>query len=102
MKITIPENVGFADLKLTRDPTTGAVEFAWQPIQAICTASGIDPAIFTDSHEDTVAGLIVQWYGAHRAQGGASDPVAEILIAEVEAEDTYGPEHDQPGSGRVQ
>lgn len=102
LKISIPDDVDFAELRLTRDTATGAVEFNWAPIEAICMASGIAPAVFTESHEDNVSGLIVQWYEAHRAQGGAADPVAETLIAEVLAEDEYGRGRVIPGSGRVQ
>jgi hypothetical protein len=46
--------------------------------------------MFRNAPEDNVAGLIVGWYQAHRQHGGDSDPVAEDLIAEVEAEEKAG------------
>lgn len=90
MHITIPDGVSFEQLKLSRDPVTLSVEFDWAPIEAICAASGVDPAVFKDSHEDNVSGLIHAWYMGHLANGGAPDPVQEQLHAEVEAEDWAG------------
>lgn len=89
LKISNP-GVPFAALKLRRDVTTGQVSFDWAPIERICEASGIDPCLFKRSHEDNVSGLIVAWYQAHREAGGAPDPVAEQLIAEVLAEMAFG------------
>ena len=88
--IRVPDSVGFADLKLARDPTTGAVSFDWGPIDAVCAESGIDPALFRDQDEDNVAGLIVAWYAEHCQRCGAPDRIAEQLIAEVAAEEIAG------------
>lgn len=41
-KITIPDGLNFAELKLTRDPVTGEVEFECAPLEAICEANGRD------------------------------------------------------------
>ena len=87
--VTIPAGLDFSDLRLSRLPD-GAVEFSWQAIDRICQASGIPMETFTDSPEDTVAALITHWYHEHRQRGGAPDPVAEDLIAEMLAEDQYG------------
>lgn len=87
--ITIPDGIAFHALKLARDPD-GHVSFAWPPIEAICAASGLDMALFRDGPEDNVAGLIIAWYQQHLAHGGAPDPVAEDLLAEVRAEDRLG------------
>lgn len=84
--VRIPDNLKFSDLKLTR--TDGSVSFDWTPIEAICTASGINPAVFRDMPEDNVAGLIIHWYSLHLQDGGARDPVADQLLAEVALEDT--------------
>lgn len=89
LTIQIPDDIDFADLKLARD-SDGAVSFAWEPIEAICSASGIDLAIFRDQHEDNVAGLITAWYAEHRKRGGAPDATADDLIIEVIAEDALG------------
>lgn len=89
VKIAIPDDLDFADLRLTRTPE-GEVDFDWQPIERICKASGIDVAIFRDQHEDNVAGLITTWYAEHLAQGGERDPVQDDLIAEAIAEDEHG------------
>lgn len=85
----IPDDVQFADLKLTRS-SDGNVSFDWAPIERICAASGIDSASLRDGHEDNVAGLISAWYERHIAAGGAIDPAYEDLIAESLAETAAG------------
>lgn len=88
--IKIPDGLDFADLKLARDPHTGAVEFEWAPIERVCKASELDVALFRDGPEDNISGLIVAWHFEHRADGGATDAVAEDLILETLAEDARG------------
>lgn len=88
-RITIPDNIAFADLQLSRD-SDGAVSFRWSVIERICKASGLSVDLVAADPEEHVAALIVAWYQAHRQQGGAPDPVAEDLIAEVEAEECAG------------
>jgi len=85
MRIVIPEAVDFADLNLAR-AASGEVSFAWEPIERICEASGIDVAIFREGPEDAVGDLITAWYAAHRQRGGKPDPVQEALIAEALSE----------------
>ena len=87
MRLAIPEGLAFEALKLTRDQTTGEVEFDWAPIEAICAASGVDVEVFKHGPEDNVSALIVAWYRAHLAGGGAPDAVQEQILAEVAAED---------------
>lgn len=89
LTIAIPDDLDFAELKLTRD-ADGMVSIDWVPIERICAASGIDCAVFRDQHEDNVSGLIVAWYAQHLAHGGAHDPVQDDLIAEMLAEDARG------------
>lgn len=86
-RLAIPDDLAFEALKLTRDPRTGEVEFDWAPIEAICAASGVDVEVFKNGPEDNVSALIVAWYQAHRAAGGAADVVQEQILAEVAAED---------------
>lgn len=88
-KITIPDDVGFADLRLARDPD-GHVSFDWTPIARICEASGIDVDVFRNAPEDNVADLIVHWYAEHLRQGGTRDPVQDDLVAEIASEDARG------------
>jgi len=102
VRITIPDNLDYADLKLSRDAVTGAVEFEWTPIERICEASDLDVALFRDSTEDNLSALLVAWYTEHLARGGAPDAVQEQILAEVEAEDTLGAHRVQIGSGRPQ
>jgi hypothetical protein len=87
MKMAIPDDLTFSDLKLSRDPKTGEVEFDWGPIERICAASGVDVELFKSGPEDNVSGLIVGWYRVHLEAGGAPDPVQEQLLREVAAED---------------
>lgn len=89
VKISIPADLDFSALKLTRTPT-GSIRFDWSPIERICHESGIDITIFRAQHEDNVSGLILQWYAEHISRGGARDPVQDDLIAEVAAEDAVG------------
>lgn len=88
VRIVIPEDVRFEDLRLKRE-TSGEISFSWDVIERICEASSVDPALFRGSPEDLTAGLIVQWYTAHRERGGSPDPVADALLDEVIDED-YG------------
>jgi len=97
LTITIPDDVSFEDLRLGRDADTREVSFEWAPVERVCAASSLDVALFRSAPEDNVAGLIVAWYSEHLARGGEPDPVAEQLLAEVAAEDEYGPERVQPG-----
>lgn len=88
-KICIPDDLSFSDLRLARD-TDGAVSFDWAVIERICQASGMPVELLREGPEDNVAGLLIGWYCAHRERGGAADPVAEDLLAEVRAEDAAG------------
>ena len=89
-KISIPEGMAFADLRLARDPQTGDVSFDTAVIERIEAESGLPAGFFMGQHEDAVASLITTWYSAHRAAGGVPDPVADDLIAEARAEDAAG------------
>lgn len=97
-KVSILDDLDFSDLRLARDPD-GSVSFDWDVIARICNGSGIPEELFRETSEDYVAGLIVSWYQAHRQNGGAADPVAEDLIAEVMEEEKAGQQVSyQPGS----
>lgn len=87
--VQIPDTVKFSDLNLQRD-ADGHVSFDWAPIEAICEASGLDQEHLKEGPEDNVSGLIIQWYIAHRQDGGTKDATAEDLIAEVEVEEAFG------------
>lgn len=100
--VQIPEDLDFSALKLARDPVTLYISFDWAPIERICTESGLDIRLLREQHEDNVAGLIVAWYMEHRARGGATDPVEEQILAEVQAEDALGIINVQPGPSRAQ
>ena len=94
----IPDDLDFSALKLARDPATGAVDFDWQPIEAICRASSLDVALFRDGPEDNTAAIISAWYAEHLARGGARDATMDDLIAEAAAEDRAGGGYShQPG-----
>ncbi len=99
MKASIPDDLQFTDLQLTRD-SNGFVRFEWRVIERICQVSALPVEVFRDAPEDIVAGLIVSWYQAHRQSGGALDLVAEELIGEVLTEDAAGQHAShQPGRG---
>lgn len=88
--ISIPAGLAFAALHLARDRVTGAVTFDVAAIERVERDSGLPPGFFAGQPEDAVAEVIVTWYQHHLAAGGASDPVADELIAEVRAEDAAG------------
>lgn len=95
--ITIPEEVDFSDLSLSREPD-GSVSFDMAVVEKICRASGIPIALLRDGPEDSVSGLLVAWYHAHLAQGGDRDLVADDLIAEAVIEESAGQNFSlQPG-----
>jgi len=94
-RIAIPHDLTFSDLNLSRD-ADGQVSFDRSVIERICAASDIPPALFFDTSEDNVAGLIVEWYHAHLNAGGARDAVADDLIAEQQAEDRAGQPFSYP------
>lgn len=83
--LRIPEGLSFAALRLGRE-ADGSVSFDTTVVAQICHASGLDPDAFA-AHEDNLASLIVTWYAAHLAGGGAPDPVAEQIALEVRVED---------------
>lgn len=89
LKICIPESLSFADLDLGRN-RDGMVSFNYRAIETLCAASGLDVNLFIKSGEDNVAGLIINWYHAHIANGGAPDAVAEDLILEAKMESAHG------------
>ena len=94
-RVSIPTDLSFSDLNLARD-ADGHVSFYRGVIERVCEASEIPSELFFGAHEDNVAGLIVQWYQAHIANGGARDPVADDLIAEQRAEDAAGQPFSYP------
>ena len=85
-RVAIPDDTEFAELRLARD-ADGAVSFDWAVIERICRANNLPVELLREGPEDNVAGLLIGWYCAHRERGGAADPVAEDLLAEVQAED---------------
>lgn len=93
--IAIPDDVDFAALKLGRDAS--GVYFDWAPIERICAHSNLPVAMFRDSDESNASSLIVAWYRAHLAHGGAHDPVADDLITEARIEDEHGSLSHEPG-----
>ena len=88
-KITIPPDIEFSDLRLCRN-ADGYVSFNWRTIEAICEASGLDIALFSEGPEDNVASLMIHWYTEHLESGGARDAVQDDLIAETIIEDQHG------------
>lgn len=95
--VAIPDDIDFADLRLARE-TDGSVSLDFAVIERICEASNLPLELFHDETENNISGLIFGWYQSHRSQGGIIDPVAEDLIAEVEAEEIAGQSFShQPG-----
>lgn len=87
--IAIPADLDFSSLDLARLPN-GDISFSTAVINRIEAASGLPEGFFMAHPEDALGELITTWYASHRAAGGAPDPVAEDLIAEVRIEDAAG------------
>lgn len=87
--LVIPDGLEFAELGLARD-SDGALSFNWEPIERICSASGIPVETFKNGHEDNVGSLIVRWYMEHLKNGGCMDAVQDDLIAEAAIEESHG------------
>jgi hypothetical protein len=87
VKLTIPPGIEFAELDLSRDPSTGYVKFNPEPIKRICEASGIKIDLLM-ANEDNVSELLVKWYMEHIRAGGDKDDVAEELFWET-VDETY-------------
>lgn len=81
-RIQVPSNVDFADLELRRNQD-GSVSFKWEPIEAICEASGVSSDLFRLGGAEDIACLFVVWYVAHLARGGAKDAVQEELLSDA-------------------
>lgn len=88
-RLAIPDDIDFAALHLARD-ADGAVSFDWAVIERICRANNLPVELLREGPEDNIGALLIGWYSAHRNAGGAPDPVAEDLLAEVIAEDAAG------------
>jgi hypothetical protein len=99
LRVTIPDGVEFADLRLSRNVDDGFVRFAMAPIEAICEASALDLAEVVQGPQPLVGLLIQAWYEDHLRDGGAPDPVQEDLREEARLElergggFTYPPGH---------
>ena len=99
LRVTIPDGVEFADLRLSRNVDDGLVRFAMAPIESICEASALDLAEIMDAAQPLVGLLIEAWYEDHLRDGGAPDPVQEDLREEARLEMergggfTYPPGH---------
>jgi hypothetical protein len=90
LRVTIPNGIEFADLRLARDVDDGLVHFNMAPIEAICEASALDFSEIVQGPQPLVGLLIAAWYEAHIAQGGAPDPVQEELMEETRLEMELG------------
>jgi hypothetical protein len=90
LRVTIPDGVEFADLRLSRNVEDGLVRFAMAPIEAICEASELDLAELVQGPRPLVGLLIAAWYAAHINEGGAPDPVQEDLMQEAQLEMEHG------------
>ncbi|MDZ5459710.1 hypothetical protein [Azohydromonas lata] len=83
LRVTIPDGVEFADLRLSRNADDGLVRFAMAPIEAICQASALDLDEIVQGPQPLVGLLIAAWYEDHLKDGGAPDPVQEDLREEA-------------------
>ena len=95
VQIQIPEGVHWP--RLTRDSRTGDIDVDTATITAVADAN---PHIDW-STEDAVTALLVAWYRELR-KSGFRDPVQEQVLAEMDAEDSFGAVRVQIGPGRVQ
>jgi len=81
----------FSILRLTRYPDTDEIEFDATALHTVADQLGLR----IDGPDD-VGQVLHQWYTAHRAAGGAPDPVAEELFWEAVDEAESGLHYDIP------
>lgn len=81
MEITIPDDITFSDLHLAYSED-GCVLFDTGVIERICEANGTPVEFILQGF---AARLIVDWYVAHRREGGEPDAIAEELLAKANA-----------------
>lgn len=94
LKIAVPNDLRFADLKLRRE-ADGDLSFDAAPLQRIADAS--DPRVAKLlGTEDGISSVIAGWYHVARARGEPADAVAEDIAAEVAAEGAAGQRHSLP------
>jgi len=95
VRLTIPPDVQFTDLKFGLDSTTGGLTFESAPIIRICQASGIPIEAMRDDEENLYQ-VIVYLYAKHVEKGGALDPVLDDMRKELEAQDEKGGGNNHP------
>lgn len=74
LQITVPCGTDFSQLELEMVDGMAVVDDA--PLKTICKASGIA----LDTARRHLGVLLLHWYRAHLAAGGAADPVAHRLV----------------------
>ena len=99
-KITIPPAVDFAELQLARELYTRRLLYKPMPLERLIAANRLALRGTMFEEEDLAAWLIARWYLAHRTAGGEPDPVAEEVLADVEALQAIGIPALDPGGGR--
>ena len=80
--IKVPAGLRFADLELEREPGTDRLLFRPEPLLELARANQFDQQTMFDS-EDVACWLIAEFYLAHRTNGGATDEVAEHILAHI-------------------
>ena|SRR5450756_2110225 len=95
--LMILKGCDFADLALEREPVTRRLLYAPGPLSEMCRTNGLDPAAAL-ANEDLACWLICEWYVTHIEAGGEPDPTAEVILAEVAAQEASGMAALQPGS----
>lgn len=86
-QIRIPSDLRFPDLKLGREQS-GDLSYDRAVMLRVLAESGVPESAAADL-EDLHSGVIIGWYRMHLQEGGAPDPVMEVLIAE-EVEEQRG------------
>lgn len=101
IEMDIPEGVCFADLRLRWNHETGDLDYEPGVMAAVMHWNGLDAyGLMNGTNARAIAGLVLAvWYGTHRRCGGAPDRVMEQLIAEANAQETFGEGRVQHGFG---
>ncbi len=82
-RFVVPEDIDFSDLHLRRH-RDGRIRFDWRVVGRVCEESGVSAReLALGPNEDLIA-FLVAWYNAQLRLGGAANPVAEALEAEMQ------------------
>ena len=78
LTLKLPEGYAFADLKIRRCDND-AIDLDMDLVKLICNINGLDFDKVLQNPGPVVTTILTVWYKKHLADGGAPDPLMEVL-----------------------